>query len=228
MHARNRLRRNTLWGLLVTAVVLISVTSCSAEAPSDSVSADSSSTPDASAVAIDTVLPGGIAAGERRPPELGQYGSRTRPLEWWQVAAQSSAGSSVILRQTSDNTCLRMGWYTRSVHNAHGITTRYGDFYVTKPDGTVEMVLMVCSVETTPAVSSWTIGPGADGMSAACPPWAPRIVHGTGQVSDYFGEQNSSIQVSGSYGRNNDGLWNFKYLNMTNEKMVLMVYALCE
>lgn len=166
----------------------------------------------------------------RNEDRAWSIGSSQRPID----AGEFSPPSAGLLRRSDTTICAQVETAHKSAFNRFGVYAYFTGVFL-KGDSTNTVYALVCSdVSTETPINPWTTGPGPDGVSLPCPPEFPNVYSDSGAVS--FKELSSSAlgpsayftQAAGSHGRNNDGLFNYKFTNWTTDDYKPWLSLLCK
>lgn len=211
--------RRSLEVMTAVALVLAVLTTVASCGKDDSAAkAGTSATTEAPAVIAEDAGGGEVQSNYNfdyyGPPD-GAYGSRSNRIP----ADKVKSFDVVSLSIKGENLCTHPDIVKyRQSFSRFGINAWYYKAYMGPGVGGEEWMLwtLVCS---NPTGTIWpnTAGPGGDGVSVPCPDFAPYQELGTGAV--YFNvtgkdaRADNMSQTAGGRGKNQDGLWNFKFHN---------------
>ncbi len=166
----------------------------------------------------------------RNEDRARSIGSLQRPID----AGEFSPPSAGLLRKSDTTVCAQVETAHKTAFNRFGTYAYFTGVFL-KGDSTNTVYALVCSdVSTETRIDPWTTGPGRDGVTLPCPPEFPYVYADSGAVS--FKEVSSSglgpsvsfTQAAGSHGRNNDGLFNYKFTNWTTDQYKPWLSLLCK
>lgn len=229
-HRSERLGRHRVHGVVVILVLILFIGACSGSDSAQTSVKSTSATSSEVAAPITDSGKGEVQSVNRQPPQDGKHGSRTLPLDWYYLSAFSTLNSSIIVRFSNIDICELVGRDPGRRNEYNGVTSYVTLIYYRFEDGgPVKSGVLACSDFPSTQIWPYTAGPGPEGISVACPGWAPNALRSTGQA---FRPENSAVlltQAAGGYGSANDGLWNFKFFNWSNQdELAPSIWLICE